>query len=119
MNNAIPERQRPAEEVSGLLERVIFFNEETGFCVLRVKIKGQREEVTVVGSLPAVTAGEWLVAEGWWIRDKEHGLQFKATAMKTVPPTTAEGISFSGFPRKICQEKTVKITRFQLSQKIR
>jgi exodeoxyribonuclease V alpha subunit len=92
MNKAIPERQRPAEEISGLIERVTFFNEETGFCVLRVRIKGQREEVTVVGSLPAVTAGEWLVAEGWWIRDKEHGLQFKATAIKTVPPTTAEGI---------------------------
>jgi len=28
----------------------------------------------VVGSLPSVTAGEWLVAEGWWVRDKEHGL---------------------------------------------
>jgi exodeoxyribonuclease V alpha subunit len=56
MNKAIPERQRPAEEISGLIERVTFFNEETGFCVLRVRIKGQRE-VTVVGSLPAVTAG--------------------------------------------------------------
>jgi exodeoxyribonuclease V alpha subunit len=39
-----------------------------------------------------VTAGEWLVAEGCWVRDREHGLQFKATMMKTVPPTTAEGV---------------------------
>ena len=39
-----------------------------------------------------MTAGEWLVAEGWWVRDKEHGLQFKAGTMKTVPPTTADGI---------------------------
>src|SRR5207247_3376894 len=54
--------------------------------------KGQRDDVTVVGSLPTVTAGEWLVADGWWVRDKEHGLQFKATTLKTVPPTTAEGI---------------------------
>jgi hypothetical protein len=29
--------------------------------------------VTVLGSLPSVTAGEWLEAEGWWVRDKEHG----------------------------------------------
>jgi exodeoxyribonuclease V alpha subunit len=48
--------------------------------------------VTVIGSLPSVTAGEWLTAEGWWVRDKEHGLQFKATTLKTVPPTTTEGI---------------------------
>jgi hypothetical protein len=92
MNAAIPERRPATEEISGLIERVTFHNDESGFCVLRVKARGQREETTVVGSLPSVTAGEWLSAEGWWVRDKEHGLQFKATTMKTVPPTTAEGI---------------------------
>ncbi len=92
MHAAIPERKALAEEISGLIERVTFHNEESGFCVLRVKTQGHREETTVVGSLPSVTAGEWLVAEGGWIRDKEHGLQFKAAMMKTVPPTTPEGI---------------------------
>jgi exodeoxyribonuclease V alpha subunit len=48
--------------------------------------------MTVLGSLPSVSAGEWLEAEGWWVRDKEHGIQFKARLMKTVPPTTVEGI---------------------------
>ena len=92
MNAAIPERRPATEEISGLIERVTFHNDESGFCVLRVKARGQRDETTVIGSLPSVTAGEWLSAEGWWVRDKEHGLQFKATIMKTVPPTTAEGI---------------------------
>jgi exodeoxyribonuclease V alpha subunit len=92
MNAAIPERRPATEEISGLIERVTFHNDESGFCVLRVKVRGQRDETTVIGSLPSVTAGEWLSAEGWWVRDKEHGLQFKATTMKTVPPTTAEGI---------------------------
>jgi exodeoxyribonuclease V alpha subunit len=41
---------------------------------------------------PSVCAGEWLTAEGAWFRDKEHGLQLKATVLRTVPPTTAEGI---------------------------
>ena len=75
MNAAIPERKPATEEISGVIERVTFHNDENGFCVLRVKTKGQREETTVVGSLPSVTAGEWLAAEGWWVRDKEHGLQ--------------------------------------------
>jgi exodeoxyribonuclease V alpha subunit len=79
-----------AEEISGVIERVTFHNDENGFCVLRVKTKGPREETAVVGSLPSVTAGECLVAEGWWVRDKEHGLQFKASTMKAVPQTTAE-----------------------------
>jgi len=77
MNGAIPERRPASEEISGVIERVTFHNEDSGFCVLRVKARGQREETTVVGSLPSVTAGEWLVAEGWWVRDKEHGLQFR------------------------------------------
>jgi exodeoxyribonuclease V alpha subunit len=92
MNAAIPERKPATEEISGLIERVTFHNDESGFCVLRVKTPGHREETTVIGSLPSVTAGEWLVAEGWWVRDKEHGLQFKASIMKTVPPTTIAGI---------------------------
>jgi uncharacterized protein YchJ len=45
-----------------LIERVTFHNEENGFCVLRVKVRGHRDEVTVLGSLPSVSAGEWLEA---------------------------------------------------------
>jgi exodeoxyribonuclease V alpha subunit len=92
MNAANPDRRTSTEQISGLIERVTFHNDESGFCVLRVRVKGQRDDVTVVGSLPSVRAGEWLAAEGWWVRDKEHGLQFKAATLKTVPPTTAEGI---------------------------
>jgi exodeoxyribonuclease V alpha subunit len=74
------------------VERVTFFNAENGFAVLRVKVQGDRELVTVLGSLPSVSAGEWLTAEGWWVRDKEHGLQFKAQVLKAVPSNTSEGI---------------------------
>jgi exodeoxyribonuclease V alpha subunit len=74
------------------MERVTFFNEESGFAILRVKVRGQRDLVTALGSLPAISAGEWLTAKGWWVRDKEHGLQFKAQVLKAVPPTTSEGV---------------------------
>jgi exodeoxyribonuclease V alpha subunit len=83
---------QPLDKLSGLIERVTYFNEENGFAVLRVKTSEHRDLVTVVGSLPSVSAGEWLTAEGAWVRDKEHGLQLKATALRTVPPTTTEGI---------------------------
>ena len=64
MNAAIPEPKPATEEISGLIERVTFHNDESGFCVLRLKTHGHREETTVIGSLPSVNAGEWLVAEG-------------------------------------------------------
>ena len=64
MNAANSERRTPTEQISGLIVRVTFHNDESGFCVLRVNVKGQRDEVTVVGSLPSVTVGEWLTADG-------------------------------------------------------
>ena len=82
----------PPESLSGLIERVTFFNEENGFAVLKVKSKGHRDEVTVVGSLPAVNAGEWVTAEGRWVRDRDFGLQFRAELLKSAAPTSEEGI---------------------------
>jgi exodeoxyribonuclease V alpha subunit len=104
MNSTSTTPQARAEGIAGLVERVTFFNPESGFAVLRVDVRGQREPVTVIGSLPSVNAGEWLTADGWWVRDKEHGLQFKAKILKTVPPTTTEGVERylgSGFVKGI------------------
>jgi exodeoxyribonuclease V alpha subunit len=92
MNDSSPQPRTPSEEIAGLVERVTFLNKESGLAVLRVKVRGQRDLVTVLGSLPAVSAGEWLTARGWWVRDKEHGLQFKAQVLKAIPPTTSEGV---------------------------
>jgi exodeoxyribonuclease V alpha subunit len=81
-----------AESLSGLIERVTYFNEENGFAVLKVKAKGRRDHVTVVGSLPSVCAGEWVTAEGRWVQDREFGLQFRAEMLNSTAPTTREGI---------------------------
>jgi len=81
-----------AETLSGLIERVTFFNEENGFAVLKVKVRNQREPVTVVGSLPSVSAGEWLTAEGRWVQNREFGRQFQAELLSSSAPTTREGI---------------------------
>ncbi len=75
-----------------MIERVTFFNEENGFAVLKVKAKGHRDEVTVVGSLPSANPGEWLTAQGRWVRDKQFGLQFRAEQLTSTAPTTHEGI---------------------------
>src|ERR1035437_5760249 len=80
------------DQLAGLVERVTFHNDESGFCVLRIKARGHRELVTVVGTLPEVRAGEWLEAQGAWTIDKEYGQQFRAEILRTMPPTTVEGI---------------------------
>ncbi len=78
--------------LQGLVERVTFHNEQNGFCVLRVKVRGFRDLVTVVGHTPTVTPGEWVKAHGEWTMDTTHGRQFKAAFLKTFPPNTLQGI---------------------------
>lgn len=80
------------EHIEGLVERVTFFNEDNGFAVLRVKVRGQRDLVTVLGSLPSVNGGEWVQAEGNWTRDPQHGLQFRAENLRSSAPNSREGI---------------------------
>src|ERR1017187_770624 len=92
MSGPAAELNTSTEEIAGLVERVTYFNEESGFAVLRVKVRGRRDQVTVLGPVPAISAGEWLTGRGWWVRDKEHGLQFKAQFLKSTPPTTSEGV---------------------------
>src|ERR1700760_1651449 len=82
----------PAETLAGLVERVTYHNEESGFCVLRVKARGQRDLITIVGHAASISAGEWVQMSGTWVNDRTHGLQFRASFLKATPPTTVEGI---------------------------
>lgn len=88
-----PRREGPdGETLVGTVERVTFHNPETGFCVLKVHVRGKRDLVAVVGHAPAVGAGEWVTATGLWLSDAQHGLQFKAAALSASPPTAVEDI---------------------------
>jgi exodeoxyribonuclease V alpha subunit len=80
------------EPLSGLVERVTFHSPETGFCVLRVKVRGHRELVTVVGSAASIQPGEFVQASGTWDNHRDHGIQFKTAFLKVMPPTSVEGI---------------------------
>src|SRR5215470_11667167 len=80
------------EPLSGLVERVTFHSADTGFCVLRVNVRGHRDLVTVLGSAAEVHAGEHIQASGQWQQHREHGLQFRASFLQVVPPSSTEGI---------------------------
>ena len=80
------------EVLSGLIERVTFHNEDNGFCVVKVKARGHRDLVPLVGHSPSVSAGEWINATGIWQNNANFGLQFKANFMQVTSPTTTEGI---------------------------
>lgn len=101
-----------AEQISGVIERLIFHNPDNGFSVLAVEARGHRGPVTVVGFAPEPRPGEFVEATGAWVQNRDHGLQFKAEALRCLPPHTREGIIRylgSGFIKGIGPEFARKI----------
>ena len=87
-----PPEPADRELLAGLVEHVGFHSPDNGFCVLRVKARGRRDPVTVVGRAAAINAGEWITASGRWDNHRTYGPQFKSHFLHTSAPSSAEGI---------------------------
>ena len=83
----------PTEQLAGSVERVTFHSEEMGFCVLRIKARGHRTLVTVVGTAATITPGEFIECQGAWVTHSNYGLQFQTTHLHVVQPSTLEGMA--------------------------
>ncbi len=81
-----------AEIIQGSVERITFTNEENGYSVIKVKVPGRREPVSVVGNFVSVTPGEVLRMEGSWGFHARFGEQFKADRYETAAPDSVQGI---------------------------
>lgn len=75
-----------------VVERITFQNAENGYSVMKVKVKGYDDLVTLVGNLLEVPAGSVLLCEGEWRVDKRYGQQFQCETWEEVMPATAYGI---------------------------
>lgn len=80
------------EQCQGSVERIVFFNEENGFVVARLKTNKKNELLTIVGTVPSLSPGEFVQCQGQWFNDPNHGLQFKAETIQVIPPSSLEGI---------------------------
>ena len=78
-------------QLEGVVERLIYRHEETGFSVVSLLVRG-RGEVTAVGTLLGARQGETLRLTGRWVTDRKFGRQFKAESCLRVSPNTFIGI---------------------------
>ncbi|MFJ9084650.1 ATP-dependent RecD-like DNA helicase [Streptomyces sp. NPDC102384] len=84
---------RQMARLEGVLERITYANEETGYTVGRVDTgRGAGDLLTVVGSLLGAQAGESLRMEGRWGSHPQYGKQFTVENYTTVLPATIQGI---------------------------
>lgn len=84
--------QDSKELLSGIIEIVTYHNRDNGFYVIRVKVTGHRHLVTITGNTQSISAGERIKCQGSWYNDRNHGMQFKADILESLPPDTLEGI---------------------------
>ena len=80
------------ETLTGVLERIIYSNEENAYCVAEVRLEQDNRPTTVLGNLPGVQCGETLQLTGQWTRHPTHGEQFKIQGFKSRLPATVHGI---------------------------
>lgn len=85
-------RTAPPATLEGVLERVVFTNEENAWSVVRLVVPGRQDLVTAVGNLLGIQPGENLRLAGEWIDDPKYGRQFKVASYQTVAPSTVAGI---------------------------
>ena len=80
------------EIISGLIERITFASDDTGFTVARLKEPQKLDTTMIVGKMPNIQVGEQLGCEGHWKMHPQHGLQFVVESFQVKQPTSIAGI---------------------------
>lgn len=80
------------ESLRGVVERITYANEETGYSVIKIKSKGYIDLVTVVGNMATVNVGSVITASGFWTNSPKFGRQFEAKEWEETLPASIYGI---------------------------
>ena len=82
----------PIVTLEGVVERIVYESEETGFIVGRLRVEGDVDLNTFVGSVMAISPGETVKLRGRWIEDKRFGKQLRIETCESILPATVDGI---------------------------
>ncbi|MFO7995588.1 MAG: helix-hairpin-helix domain-containing protein, partial [Dehalococcoidia bacterium] len=78
--------------IEGVLERIVYFNDENNYTVARLRVPKSPNLVTIVGNMPCPNPGETLRLKGEWTVDAKFGKQFRVKSCLSVLPSTITGI---------------------------
>src|SRR5574344_160390 len=76
--------------IKGMVEEVIFRNDETNYTVILIDVNG--EYITATGKFPVINEGEWVELNGKFVLNQKYGEQFAVDSVKLSPPNTLDGI---------------------------
>lgn len=83
-------------KISGVVDRILFFNEENFYCVAQLKIPSKsgagERSVTITGVMPSLQCGETIDVVGQWSRHSSFGNQIKVKSFESRLPSEVYGI---------------------------
>ncbi len=85
-------KQQHIETILGVVERLTFHSQESGYSVARLKRPGEQDLTTIVGSFPNIQPGQTLKLVGFWRDHPKEGPQFQVTQYQETKPATLTGI---------------------------
>jgi len=84
--------QPPLEHLQGVVERVTYHAEDSGYTVGQLKVSGNRDLITIVGRFPDIHAGQTLRLTGFWRDHPKYGQQFSVIRAQETKPATLTGL---------------------------
>jgi exodeoxyribonuclease V alpha subunit len=94
-----PEKSRSADytvlpdvSLTGVVERITFHAEETGYTVARMQVPRCHDLVTITGNFAQIQAGQTLQVQGSWREHLQYGQQFQVDRYQETKPATLTGI---------------------------
>ncbi|AFY75429.1 ATP-dependent exoDNAse (exonuclease V), alpha subunit/helicase superfamily I member (plasmid) [Synechococcus sp. PCC 7502] len=78
--------------LQGVIERLTFHSEETGYAIARLKTPKSPDLITIVGNFANIQAGQTLALEGIWRSHPKYGDQFQVSQYQETKPATLTGI---------------------------
>ncbi|BAY66951.1 RecD/TraA family helicase (plasmid) [Calothrix brevissima NIES-22] len=98
MSTAPPNQQQQVnatpkhESITGVVERLTYYSQESGYTVARLQRPGAKELTTITGSFADIQPGQTLQLTGFWREHPQYGLQFQVVNYKETKPATLTGI---------------------------
>lgn len=87
-----PSKAPPQEQLQGVVERLTYYSEASGYAVARLKTPRTTELITITGSFANIQAGQTLHLEGVWREHPKYGTQFEVSQYRETKPATITGI---------------------------
>ena len=78
--------------IEGVIERIIYENQENGFNILLIQDLEKDEMITVTSTRPKIFEGMSIRFYGHWVDHKKYGKQFKSSHSLEIKPRSKESL---------------------------